>query len=127
MVKQAIENGFLNDINKLDVQASPFTADYSYTTILNFLLSIENNLAEHINKIKETPQVDNQENYDCAQGEVPVADIKTLWLTNRQVKNMLSVQQRKKLEEQKSLEGVAAILFEQILKNWKPTKKEPLN
>lgn len=138
LVKQALKNGFAQELEQLDGTQSLENPEDLYATVVEFLLFLEKNLLKNL----ETVSVDTHTKEEI----LPVVkkldadniDLKTLWLSMQQTKNQLC-KDRHKREQEDELPVVstttlddennqaAEILFEKLLKNWKPHHKEPLN
>lgn len=125
LTKQALENGFLQDLEALSYAEEQKEPDQLYTTVLEFLIFMEESLAKNL----ETIYLDNatKEAIYPALKKIDLGnlDAKTILISMQQTKSKIRLNRKKSLEQNK--QNPTNILWEQILKNWKPTKKEPMN
>lgn len=121
LVKQALKNGFAQELETMEGAHALENSEQLYATVLDFLLFLEKNLLKNL----ETVSVDSQ----TKDAILPVVkkldadniDVKALWLSMQQTKAQLCKEGHKEEAE------AADILFEKLLKNWKPHQKEPMN
>lgn len=145
LVKNAIERGFVDELEKVEMlEQSPSTeteaTDNLYNTLLDFLEFLEHTLIKNL----ETVQVDNTTKDAILPAlqklEVDSLDVKTMWLSMQQTKARVNKKMRAKntqcsnshnhdvVEKPKlAIESPTEILFEQLIKNWKPNNKETIN
>lgn len=112
LIKHALKNGLSEEFEKISNAENIEINEQFYTTILGFLLSIEDNLIEHLSQIK----INKAEKNDI----LPV--LKKIDLRNIRIKPIFS-------ESKHSInsEDTKNVLFQQVLKNWKPDKNDLLN
>ena len=135
LVKRAVENGFVGELeigSEVDSMESP---EQLYTAVLDFLEFLEQALIRNL----ETIQVDGNTKDRILPAlqkiEPGNLDLRTVWLSMQQTKTRLKKElkmptqtsQRISEDEKIVIQGPEKILFEQLLKNWKPTNKETLN
>jgi hypothetical protein len=132
LIKHALKNGLAVDLEKIQAYNYSHVAGELQTTILDFLSFLEKALAKNI---------DAQGHSHDAQGgqdENIFSTIKKLDQENVDLKQVkLSIQRAKSLlnkaatEEknspQETEEQAKTLLFEHILKNWKPSKGDLVN
>lgn len=141
MLKQALEHGFAEELEKLDAASLASTeSEELYNTVLDFLEYLEQSLIKNL----ETISVDNKTKDaimpTLQKLEADSLDHKTLWLSMQQTKaRMLKAKQCATEKQQpqaiaaeaakdtKHTEHANKILFEQLLKNWKPNNKDVMN
>lgn len=128
LVKHALDHGFAEQFDQLDASQFRGNQEDLYTTVLTFLEFLEASLIKNL----ETVQLDTQTKDSIIPAlqkiEGDSLDQKTLWLSMRQAKaRMVKDAQKEAVVEKKNNQKAAEILFEQILKNWKPNNKEAMN
>ena len=140
MVKHALERGFAEELEKIDPSTANADSEELYNTVLDFLDHLEHTVIKNL----ETVNVDNKTKDaimpTLQKLEGDNLDQKTLWLSMQQTKaRILKAQQTRTQkvtaennprQETKVIEQTQQaneILFEQLLKNWKPTNKETMN
>lgn len=118
IVKQSLKNGLLPKLNQTANLSNVDLVEQFYPTIIDFLATLENSLVENINKT----------NQQTTQDILPVLKKINLSDINLQTIFLSSNQATKRVKNQKTgAAGSQKILFQQILKNWKPGKKDRLN
>lgn len=125
LIKQAIENGFLEDY-KHTKDAEGKSTHFPQTTVVDFLEFLEHTLAKQIENKKDLISPKNAIFPALQTLEAKGLDVKTMLLSMNQAKAVIKAQANianTDNAEQKPSE----LLFEQILKNWKPNSKETLN
>lgn len=125
LVKQAIKNGFLDDLEQVENPEQAVSQEFLYTTVFEFLLHLEKNLIKHL----ETIQTNTQEEllFPALQRmDATNLDARTMWLSMHQAKNVLNKTVLPATRDT-SADEAATVLFERIIKNWKPNQNEPLN
>jgi hypothetical protein len=112
MIKHALKDGLEDEFEKLANAESVEVNEQFYTTVLGFLLSMEDCLIEHLSQIKI--------NKNVKKDISPL--LKRLELMGIRIKPVFSASKL-----QKSPDDAKNVLFQQILKNWKPDKNDLLN
>lgn len=130
VVKQALKNGFLQYLEQTqnnDIQKQ--RSDSLYAAILEFLLHLETALAKNLNTIYLDEATTNALSPALKKIDFGNMNLKSVWLSMQQAKEKLANKNSQIAHEQDEFasEQASAVLFEKLLKNWKPTKKEPLN
>ena len=120
IVKNSLKNGLssrLNDINDLE---NDELAERFYPTIIDFLLTIESCLIENMQREEERTFTD--QDFLPVIKKISFTDInlKTIYQSTNQANKKIKSYKNKKADSQK-------ILIEQLLKNWKPNKKDASN
>jgi len=128
LIKHAIDHGFAQDLEKMDMNQYLQSADQFYAVILEFLLFLEKSLIQNLESV-QLDQAAKDEIFPALKKiDLEALDLKTISRSLQQTKTKLSQGQLKKINEASTTQEQAnTLLFEQLLKNWKPTKKEPLN
>lgn len=127
LIKHAVNHGLAQDLQKVDPRTYGQVNNDLYAVIVDFLSFLEKSLAKHLN-----------ENIAHVEGEdVIFSTIKKLDQENLDLKSIkLSIQKARDLLVKNSEEGKPVeqqtelaknVLFEHILKNWKPSKTDLLN
>jgi len=127
LVKQAVKNGFIDELEQLENPEQIASQEFLYTTVFEFLLHLEKNLIKHL----ETIQANTQEEllFPALQRmDAANLDARTMWLSMHQAKNVLTKTKTVlPATSDTSANQAATVLFERIIKNWKPDQNEPLN
>jgi len=91
-----------------------------YPTVINFLLAMENSLIENL--VKEQDNVLTTQEILPLLKKINLADInlKTIYQSTSQANKKMKSHKSDNLNSQQ-------ILFQQLLKNWKPGKKDHAN
>lgn len=125
LVKQAIKNGFLNELEQLEQPEQGASQEFLYTAVFEFLLHIEDNLIKNLESMHVTTQEELL--FPALQRmDAPHLDARTMWLSMHQAKNLLNKTQLPASHDALT-DKVANVLFERIIKNWKPDQNEPMN
>lgn len=139
LIKHAIEHGLGEELEKINT-FDQTQADALYDTLLDFINFMEKSLLKSL----ETVQVDNKTKDAILPAlqkiETDILDFKTVWLSMQQTKARVSKNHHKESQIQevhapinngdaiaKHSPDATEILFERLLKNWKPTNKETVN
>lgn len=142
MLRQALEHGFAEELEKIDA-ASIATAESEelYNTVLDFLDYLEQSLIKNLESIHVDNKTKDAIMPTLQKLEADSLDHKTLWLSMQQTKarmlkaKQLIPQQQPKVPKAEGTgttktnhtEHANKILFEQLLKNWKPNNKDVMN
>lgn len=125
LVKQAVAHGLIDELQQLDQVDPQHAADELYLTIFDFLDHLEQALIKNL----ETVQVDIKTKDAILPSlqkiEGSSLDFKTMWQSMQQTKARISKKNANSLTPH--IKNPKDILFEEILKNWKPNKKETIN
>ncbi len=124
LVKHALENGFMQEIEKISPDDYAKLTDQFYNSILEYLLFFEHALLTNLSEMTVDEAANNAILPLIKKIDFEKMDVKTLWLSMQQTKKKIS-KNHSDIEQQP--EQINNLLFERILKNWKPNKKEPLN
>lgn len=125
LIKNALEKGFLQELEKNNQKDTIQTSDQLYAIILEFLIQLEKALIKNLETIAQDQQATEAVLPIFKKMNFENIDLKTIWLSLQQAKTKFN---KSYPQKQPAAENEATtLLFEQLLKNWKPTKKEPLN
>lgn len=136
LVKQAVERGLLSDLQQIDVSEQLQSPEFLYTTLTDFLDLLEQALIKNLETINVDTTTRDAILPALQKIETDSLDFKTVWLSMQQTKARINKKQRKSsIDGKKILETTTSatlqdpmnILFEELLKNWKPNNKETLN
>ena len=144
MLKQALEHGFAEELEKVDAATmAAAESEELYNTVLDFLEYLEHSLLKNLESIHVDNKTKDAIMPTLQKLEADSLDHKTLWLSMQQTKaRMLKAkqlitqqQQPKAIKPETPTEPVQhnhtehanKILFEQLLKNWKPNNKDVMN
>lgn len=133
LVKQAVEHGFAEELNNIHTVPDPKAVnDHMAHNVLDFLEFLEDSMIKNL----ETVHVDNKTKDailpTLQRLEAGNLDVKTVLLSLQQTKARLTKAHNKHQAQQLAQpapqeNSPATILFEQLLKNWKPNNKEIVN
>lgn len=129
LVKQAVEHGFAEELSTIHDTADPKAVnDHLSHSVLDFLEFLEDCMTRNL----ETIHVDNKTKDailpTLQRLEAGNLDVKTVLLSLQQTKAKLAkttAKQQELVQEEKP--DATTILFQQLLKNWKPHNKETVN
>lgn len=122
LIEEIVKKGFATEISQMvNYPQDPKTVEKLHLTILDFLIFMEDSLLESLDKkdfnlkiqvgLKPTLEKINTQNIDA----------KTIWRSTQQTKSLINK------DENKTPEDLKKILLNQLLQNWNPKDKEPLN
>ncbi len=124
LIKHAVEHGFAEEIGKIDETDYLKVSDHLYDTVLDFLDFLEKNMIKNL----ETIQIDHKTKDvilpTLQKIEAGSMDFKTIWLSMQQTKARVG---KTHTVAPENIQNPTEILFERLLKNWKPNNKETLN
>ncbi len=134
LVKHALDHGFAEQFDQLDASQFKGTQEELYNTVLSFLEFLESSLIKNLEVVQVDPQTKDSIMPTLQKIEGDSLDQKTLWLSMRQTKARIMKDAQKGASPEEQLpvkktdsQKAAEILFEQIIKNWKPNNKEVMN
>ncbi len=124
LIKDALENGFMQEIAIVSPSDHSQLTNQFYNSILEFLLFFEQSLLKNLAAINADEATNSVILPLVKKIDFDNLDAKTLWLSMQQTKKKISTN---KADHNYQPEKINDLLFEQLLKNWKPNKKNPLN
>ncbi len=128
LVKHALDNGFVEEMAKFDTANHADVAEHLYSNLITFLEYLEKTLFKHIEHVSLDQKTKEAIFPTLQKLETDNLDFKTMWLSMQQTK--ARVKTEKPLLQQKDhvvAAQAADILFEELLKHWKPNNNETVN
>ncbi|MFH0898965.1 MAG: hypothetical protein V1855_05275 [bacterium] len=127
LIKRAIKNGLIQELDKLEKRDFLKASEELHMTVLDFLMFLEDSLIENLKtshldiKTERTliPPLKNME-----EDALPA---QTIQLSIKEAKDQLIQEKQTDPTVSEDVDHVKQVLFEQIIKNWKPSNKELLN
>lgn len=114
LLKHALKNGLSEEFEKISNADNIEINEQFYTTVIGFLMFLEDNLLENLSQVK----IDKNEKDNI----IPI--LKKIDLRDINIKPIFSTsKQEKNINQKKSTD----VLFQQVLKSWKPGKNDLLN
>lgn len=113
LIKHALKNGLAEDLEKIHLDSQTDASQELQATILEFLAFLERALAKNLDASLETSSTDRQD----------TAEIKTRLERAKQLlsKELSSQQEKNQKTDDKAPKKSS---FNQVLKNWKPSKND---
>ena len=127
LIKHAIKKGLAQDIKSLNPTDFSQVSDKLYNVILDFLLYLEDSLAKNLDNIQLDTKTEDAILPSVKKIDLENLDLSTIKLSMQQAKSQLNNLEAIADNDQAFEEDAKKLLFEQILKNWMPTKNESLN
>ena len=137
LVKHALNNGFVEGMAKLDTTNQAEIAENLYANLVEFLAYLEKTLIKNLESVQLDHKTKDAILPTLQKLETDNLDFKTVWLSMQQTKArvhkthakitpMLNTPTSHKNDHLIAAEA-ADILFEELLKHWKPNNKETVN
>ncbi len=127
LIKKSIKGGLVQELDKLENQDIAKASEKLYTTVLDFLIYLEDSLALNLH----TMQLDikTEKNLIPALKKIQDESLNptTIQTSIKQTTNQLYKEKETNPDITKNTDHVTQVLFKQILKNWKPSNKETMN
>ena len=127
LVAEAIEQGFIDEVDALSDADYLLLSDQMQSTVEQFMESLEDAITEGVQSMHGSEPMHQDLAPTLKKFDTDLLDEKTLSLSMQQTKKKLS-HKKKHHAKQESLVPVDAeansILFERLLKNWNPSKKD---
>ena len=136
IIRHALERGFAEELEKIDTTQTVANHEDLYNTVLDFLEYLEHALIKNMDSIHIDTSTKDAIMPTLHKLEADSLDQKTLWLSMQQTRaRILKAQQEKKSsapahetpQQTPHSQHASEILFQQLLKNWKPNNKETMN
>jgi hypothetical protein len=131
LVKHAIEHGFIEELDKYEHTDPQQIPDNLYNSIADFLDYFEQTMIKQLDSVQMDKQTKEAILPALQKLETSSLDFKTIWLSMQQTKAQVHKAPLGHTAKPKTAfpdeQKAEAILFERLLKNWKPNRKETLN
>lgn len=124
LIKHALKNGLAHDLEKVQIDAQGDASQELQTIILDFLAFLERSLAKNLDASHDAQHHGDQKHPDAAELKVRLQRAKQLLTKGLAVEKADAAALVEKKGSQKT---VTTELFNDILKTWKPNKKDLLN
>ena len=120
----AIEHGFSEKLELLQDQETPQMSEHLYTTVMDFLLYLEQSLHQELDTNTPTTKQDFFPMVKRIDGEL---DSSIIWQSLQQTKQelaQLSVQKTEEAEIRPSSQEAEQLLLKTMLNNWTPDNND---
>lgn len=122
MIKHAVKNGLAHDLQSINSDDQSKMAEELYNTILDFLVFLEDSLADNLDNLTLDMKTEKVIHPALKKFDQDNIDLHTLKVSLQQTKTELCKKNEK--ENNTTTEEAKTVLFQHILKNWKPSKNE---
>ena len=127
LIKNALKNGLAQDLQKIDSYGCVQMNDELYGTILDFLSFLEKSLAKSMDSTSVPLQGEDAIFPTLKKLDQENLDLKNIKLSIQKARDLLSKNSEGKQDPAEQTELAKNVLFEHILKGWKPAKGDLLN
>jgi hypothetical protein len=130
IVQQAVKQGLVEELSTLEEVEHTQSADFLYATLTNFLDFLEKNLIKQLETINVGSDVKDAIVPTLRKVDANNLDFKTVWESMQHTKARLkapTTSPRRTRAVPPVTQNATEILFEELLKNWKPNNKETVN
>lgn len=124
LIKQAVKNGLAIDLKKITTEDQEKMTDQLYGTVLDFLVYLEDALANNLDGVQSDSTTDQMLYPALNKFTNNSLDIQTIKLSMQQARERLQTKTTENPSQAEAIENGKSILFEQLLKNWNPSKNE---
>jgi hypothetical protein len=124
LIKQAVKNGLAIDLKKITTEDQEKMTDQLYGTVLDFLVYLEDALANNLDGVQGDSATDQMLYPALNKFTNNSLDIQTIKLSMQQARERLQNKTTENPSQAEAIENGKSILFEQLLKNWNPSKNE---
>jgi hypothetical protein len=125
LIKDAIQKGFLQDANRADTEIYIQNPELVYTTILDFIVSLENLLSKNLEETAKTTTAENEILPTLKKIDTEFLESTIITASIQQTRERLN-QNNKEIETKQPVDA-KRLLLENIIKNWSPSKNEIMN
>lgn len=127
LIKQAVRSGFTEKLESMSEQENTVMAEQLYTTVLDFLIFLEDTLIKQLEEV-DTLSTEQNDLLPMLKKIDGSFDTRSLLLSIRQAKARLTQQKSSELNNTDlPKQEVQQVLFETMLGNWKPNDEDPVN
>lgn len=130
LVAEAIEQGFIDEVDAMSDADYLLLSDQMQSTVEQFMESLEDAIAEGIHGTYEHEALHKNLVPTMKKFDTDLVDEQTVLLAMQQTKKKLSYKKNNNVKKGNPavVEAEAhSILFERLLKNWTPTKKDVMH
>ena len=127
LVAEAIEQGFIDEVDALSDADYLLLSDHMQSTVEQFMESLEDAITEGVQQSEGHGLVAQDLAPTLQKIDTDNLDEKTVFTSMQQTKKKLFHKKKGKAKQESLVSSEAeanAILFERLLKNWHPTKKD---
>lgn len=119
-VRHALKNGLIQKLNQIPEKPDIDMIEKFYPTVINFLIAMENSLIEQLSKEQENALTPQEIMPLLKKINLSDINLKTIYQSTSEANKKIKNRKNDTLNSQQ-------ILFQQLLKNWKPGKKDQAN
>lgn len=125
LIKQAVKNGLAVDLDKIAIDDQDKMSEQLYGTVLDFLVYLEDTLVQNLDGIHTNNAPHQLLHPALSKFMNNSLDIQTIKLSIQQAREKLQHKTNNNTQSKnETIEEGKSILFEQLLKNWNPSKNE---
>jgi hypothetical protein len=128
LVKQAVKQGFVEELSALEEVGNAQSADFLHATLTDFLDFLEKNLVKQLETVSLSDATKDAVVPALRKVDMKNLDFKTVWSSMQHTKARLGTPKTpRRTKKASASQNATDILFEELLKNWKPDNKETVN
>ena len=127
LVKHAAKNGFNQELSSMLNDENMKQNDELYNTLVDFINFLEESLTAQLDQNSEEENTEQVLMPMIQQLNNDAIDFQTLQTSIQKTREHLETTSSNQTNQTEKVEYAKNVLFEQILKNWKPTKNDPLH
>ena len=127
LVKKAIQNGLTEDLNKLNHEDAQKVTEELFSTILDFLIFLEDSLEENLKNMQ--PEINNEKIIMPALKKIELDGLNPSNIRTciKKTKDQLNKEKKEKRHDANDADHIKQVLLQQLLKSWKPSNKDTMN
>ncbi len=127
LIQQAVSHGLAQDLKRINPNDYLKVSEELYSTILDFLVFLEDTLAENLKDLSASNTADNVMMPAIKKIDDENLNDATLRNSIQDAKDQLHKEREEGHEEAANVDHAKEVLYEKILENWLPTNKETMN